>query len=73
VEYANEVESKHCVWSVNSSFDPNRTAWTIENSVENGDIEKDKKPTPEQVSNAKLAQEAVEAAGGPVTIGNCKD
>ena len=37
------------------------------------DGDKDKKPTVEQVANIKLAQEAVEAAGGPVTIGNCKD
>jgi NitT/TauT family transport system substrate-binding protein len=73
VEYAIEVETKNCIWSVNTGFDPKRTDWTIDNSVENGDIEKAKRPTVEQVSNAKLAQEAVEAAGGPVTIGNCKD
>ena len=73
VEYAIEIETKNCVWSVNTGFDGKRTEWTIDNSIENGDIEKDKKPSVEQVSNAKLAQEAVEAAGGPVTIGNCKD
>jgi NitT/TauT family transport system substrate-binding protein len=73
VEYAIEIETKNCVWSVNTGFDAARTAWTIDNSVENGDIEKDKKPPVEQVSNAALAKEAVEAAGGPVTIGNCKD
>ena len=37
------------------------------------DIDKDKKPTVDQVANIQLAKEAVEAAGGPVTIGNCKD
>src|SRR2546426_2722679 len=73
VEYAIEVETKNCVWSVNTGFDPKRTLWTIDNSVENGDIEKEKKPSPEQVSNIALAKEAVEAAGGPVTIGNCKN
>jgi len=73
VEYAIDVEIKNCVWSVNTGFDPKRTLWTIDNSVENGDIEKDKKPTVEQVSNMLLAKEAVDAAGGPVTIGNCKD
>jgi hypothetical protein len=73
VEYAIDVETKHCVWSVNTGFDPKRTEWTIERSIENGDIEKDKKPSVERVANIKLAQEAVEAAGGPVTIGNCKD
>ena len=67
VEYAIDVVTKNCVWSVNGGFDPERTAWTIDNSAENGDIEKDKKPTPEQVANIALANEAVEAAGGPVT------
>jgi NitT/TauT family transport system substrate-binding protein len=73
VEYASAVETKNCIWAINTGFDPKRTEWTIQNSVENGDIEKNKVPTVEQVSNAKLAQEAVEAAGGPVTIGSCKD
>jgi NitT/TauT family transport system substrate-binding protein len=73
VEYAIDIETRSCVLSVNSGFDPARTRWTIDNSVENGDIEKDKKPTVEQVANLALAKEAVEAAGGAVTIGNCKD
>jgi hypothetical protein len=72
VEYAIDVLTKNCVWSVNGGLDLERTAWTIENSVENGDIEKDKKPPAEQVANFALAREAVEAAGGPVVIGNCK-
>jgi ABC-type nitrate/sulfonate/bicarbonate transport system substrate-binding protein len=73
VEYAIDVLTKNCVWSINTGFDPVRTQWSIDNSAENGDIEKDKKPTVEQVANIQLAKEAVEAAGGPVTIGNCKD
>jgi ABC-type nitrate/sulfonate/bicarbonate transport system substrate-binding protein len=73
VEYAIDVETRNCVWSVNTGFDPARKQWTIENSVENGDVEKDKKPAVEQVANLALAREAVEAAGGPVTIGNCKN
>jgi NitT/TauT family transport system substrate-binding protein len=73
VEYAIDALTKHCVWSVNTGFDAVRTQWSIDNSAENGDIEKDKKPSVEQVANAALAKEAVEAAGGPVTIGNCKD
>ncbi len=72
VEYAIDVETKHCVWSVNGGFDPKRTEWSIENSIANGDIEKDKKPPVERVANLALAKEAVDAAGGPVTIGNCK-
>ena len=39
VEYAIDVLTKNCVWSVNGGFDPERTAWTIDNSAENGDIE----------------------------------
>ena len=73
VEYAIDVLTKNCVWSINGGLDPVRTAWTIDNSAENGDIEKDKKPSPEQVANFALAKEAVDAAGGPVSIGNCKD
>jgi ABC-type nitrate/sulfonate/bicarbonate transport system substrate-binding protein len=73
VEYAIDVLTKNCVWSINTGFDPVRTQWSIDNSAENGDIERDKKPTVEQVANIQLAKEAVDAAGGPVTIGNCKD
>ena len=73
VEYAIDVLTKNCVWSVNGGLDPKRTAWSINNSADNGDIDKDKKPAPEQVANFALAQEAVEAAGGAVSIGDCKD
>jgi NitT/TauT family transport system substrate-binding protein len=73
VEYSIDVLTKNCVWSVNGGLDPKRTAWSIDNSANNGDIEKDKKPSPEKVANFALAKEAVEAAGGTVTIGNCKD
>jgi ABC-type nitrate/sulfonate/bicarbonate transport system substrate-binding protein len=72
VDYAIDVLTKNCVWSVNTGFDPARTQWTIDNSVDVGDVPKEKKPTVEQVVNMQLANEAVEAAGGPVTIGNCK-
>jgi ABC-type nitrate/sulfonate/bicarbonate transport system substrate-binding protein len=73
VEYAIDVLTKNCVWSVNGGLNPKRTQWSIDNSAANGDIDKDKKPAPEQVANFALAKEAVDAAGGPVTIGNCKD
>jgi NitT/TauT family transport system substrate-binding protein len=73
VEYAIDVLTKNCVWSVNGGLTPERTAWSINNSAENGDIEKDKKPAAEQVANFAMAKEAVEAAGGAVAIGNCKD
>jgi NitT/TauT family transport system substrate-binding protein len=73
VEYAWEVETKNCVWSVNEGFNPQRTRWSIDNSVANGDVEEAKKPTVEQVANIALASEAVEAAGGRVKIGNCTE
>jgi NitT/TauT family transport system substrate-binding protein len=73
VEFAWEVETKNCVWSVNTGFDPKRTQWTIDNSVANGDVPADKKPTVEQVSNVKLAEEAMALAGGRVTIGKCTE
>jgi NitT/TauT family transport system substrate-binding protein len=73
VEFAIDELTKNCVWSINGGLNPERTAWSIDNSAENGDIDKEKKPTVEQVANIQLAKEAVEAAGGPVTIGNCKD
>ena len=73
VEFAWKVETDNCIWSVNTGFDPKRTQWTVDNSVANGDIEAGKKPTVEQVSNVKLAEEAVAAAGGRVTIGKCTE
>jgi ABC-type nitrate/sulfonate/bicarbonate transport system substrate-binding protein len=73
VEYAWEIETKNCVWSVNTGFTKERTQWTIDEAAADGDIDKAKKPTVEQVANTKLAEEAVEAAGGRVTIGKCSE
>jgi len=73
VEFAIDIETKNCVWSVNTGFNPARTEWSIENSIANGDIEAAKRPTVEQVANVKLAEEAVELAGGKVTIGGCTE
>jgi hypothetical protein len=73
IAYALDALTRNCIWSVNTGFDRNRTQWSIDHSAENGDIEPDKKPTVEQVANIALASEAVEAAGGPVTHGSCKD
>lgn len=71
VEYAIHVLTVNCVWSVNEGLDRKRTEWSIENSIENGDIKPEQKPTADQVANFALAREAVEKAGGRVTIGNC--
>jgi NitT/TauT family transport system substrate-binding protein len=73
VEFAVADLTKRCVWSVNAGFNDERTQWSIDNDVENGDIEADKKPTVEQVADVKLANEAVQKAGGPVTIGKCTE
>ena len=73
VEYAWDVLTKNCVWSVNEGFTRQRTEWSAENSVATGDIEKDKKPSFEQVVELSLATEAVELAGGRTKIGNCTE
>src|SRR5437870_8000070 len=39
IEYAIDVLTKHCVWSVDTGFDPVRTQWSIDNSAENGAID----------------------------------
>ena len=71
VEFAWDIETKNCVWSVNDGFDPKRTQWSIDNDVANGFIKADAKPAVERVFDEKLAADAVKAAGGRVTIGKC--
>ncbi len=73
VEYSRKVLIQNCVWSVNEGFSAERTQWTIDNDVANGYIAPEKKPTVDRVINMKLASDAVAAAGGRVTIGNCKE
>jgi NitT/TauT family transport system substrate-binding protein len=73
VEYAWDVITRNCVWGVNEGFNAKRTQWTVDNNVDVGDIEADKKPKVEQVFNLPFAKEAVTAAGGPVTIGKCTE
>jgi NitT/TauT family transport system substrate-binding protein len=73
VNFAYDYLVKNCVWSVNTGFSRERTEWSIENGIENGDIQADKKPTYEQVVDIKLGEEALKAAGGPTKIGGCGD
>lgn len=73
VEYAWGQLTKNCIWAINEGFDRDRVLWSIDNDVANGDIEAAKKPTFEQVADETFAHEAVAAAGGPVTIGACKE
>jgi NitT/TauT family transport system substrate-binding protein len=73
VGFAYDYLVKNCVWSVNTGFSRERTEWSIDNGIENGDIQADKKPTYEQVVDVKLGEEALKAAGGPTKIGACAD
>jgi ABC-type nitrate/sulfonate/bicarbonate transport system substrate-binding protein len=73
VEFAYEQLTRACIWSVNTGFSRERSEWSIQNSVNNGDIQPDKKPAYEQVVDQALGEEAVAAAGGSTTIGSCKD
>jgi len=73
VSHAWDVLTRNCVWAINEGFDRKRTEWTIDYDASVGDIDKDHKPTFEQVVNLQLAQEAVAAAGGRVTIGSCTE
>jgi hypothetical protein len=73
VAHAWDVLTRNCVWAINEGFDRKRTESTIDYDVSVGDIRPEQKPSFEQVVNLKLASEAVAAAGGPVTIGACRE
>ncbi len=73
VSFAYDYLTKNCVWSVNTGFSRDRTEWSINNGIENGDIQADKKPSYEQVVDVKLGEEALAAAGGATKIQNCAD
>lgn len=73
VNFAYDYLVKNCVWAVNTGFSKDRTDWSIQNGVDNGDIQADKKPTYEQVVDVKLGEEALKAAGGSKKIGACAD
>jgi NitT/TauT family transport system substrate-binding protein len=73
VEYALDAITRGCILSVNEGFVRERTEWTHQNNIEIGDIEADKKLPFEQIADVSIAKDAVEKAGGRVTVGNCKD
>lgn len=73
VSFSYDYLVKNCVWSVNTGFSKERTEWSIDNGIENGDIQADKKPAYEQVVDIKLGDEALKAAGGPTKIRGCAD
>ena len=73
VSFSYDYLVKNCVWSVNTGFSKERTEWSIDNGVENGDIQADKKPTYDQVVDVKLGEEALKAAGGATKMKGCSD
>jgi NitT/TauT family transport system substrate-binding protein len=73
VNFAYEYLVKNCVWSVNTGFSKERTEWSVDNAIENGDIPAEKKPSYDQVVDVKLGDEALKAAGGPTKIQKCGD
>jgi len=73
VTFSYDYLVKNCVWSVNTGFSKERTEWSIDNGIENGDIQADKKPTYEQVVDVKVGDEALKAAGGSTKIRGCSD
>jgi NitT/TauT family transport system substrate-binding protein len=73
VEYALDFLTKNCILSVNEGFNPARTEWMMQNAVEIGDIEADKKLPFERIADLSIARDAVAGAGGPVTIGSCNE
>ena len=72
VEFAIEFLLKSCIWSVNEGFDKERTEWSMQNDVDNGDVPPDKKLPFDKIVELSLATEAVEAAGGRKEFGSCK-
>lgn len=72
VEFAWNELTQNCVWAVNTGFDKARVEWSINNSVAAGDIPAGRNLTFDQLVDMPLAEAAVQKAGGPVVIGNCK-
>jgi ABC-type nitrate/sulfonate/bicarbonate transport system substrate-binding protein len=73
VDFAYDFLTKNCIWSVNTGFKPERTAWTVDLAVSNGDIPADKKPGFDQIVAQSLGDEALAAVGGPTAINGCND
>jgi hypothetical protein len=73
VEFAYDFLTKGCIWSVNTGYKPERTAWTIDLAIANGDIPADKKPPYEQVVDKSLGEEALAQVGGATTVNGCSD
>jgi hypothetical protein len=73
VEFAYDALTKACIWSVNTGYKPDRTTWTVDNAIANGDIPPDKKPSYEQIVDKSFGEEALAQVGGATTINGCSD
>jgi ABC-type nitrate/sulfonate/bicarbonate transport system substrate-binding protein len=73
VEYAYDQITQNCIWAVNTGFNPASTLWTEQHDIDDGDIDPTKHMAFDQIVDMKIAREALAAAGGPTTIGKCKD
>ncbi|MBV9175249.1 MAG: ABC transporter substrate-binding protein [Chloroflexi bacterium] len=73
VEFAWDWLTRNCVFAVNTGYLPEATAWSAQLAVDNGDVPAAQKPTPEQVFDQKISNDALALVGGPTTVGNCKD
>jgi ABC-type nitrate/sulfonate/bicarbonate transport system substrate-binding protein len=73
VEFAYDFLTKGCIWSVNTGYKPERTAWTVDLAIANGDIPADKKPPYEQIVDKSLGEEALAQVGGATTVNGCSD
>ncbi len=72
VEFAWKYLTDNCVWTVNSGLDEARAEWSAENSVRNGDVPADKKPSFEQIADTSISADALAKVGGPIEIGRCR-
>ena len=72
VEFAYDYLTQHCIWAVNTGFDPKRVEWTENNDIANGDVAADKKLSYDQIVATGLVNDALSAAGGPTEIRGCK-
>ena len=55
VEYAWDMLTKNCIWSVNEGFEPERTQWTIDHDAAAGDIDAGEEAGLDQVMDLKIA------------------
>ncbi len=72
VEYAIGVLTKNCVWSVNEGLDAERTQWSINNSVENGDIKPERSRRSSRSPTWRWRARRSRRPAAAMTFGNCK-